>query len=69
MALNMYEFIIKYDDLDSHVNILDKIYSCQEFQLDQLPYEHVLAVCRCQQTLLAYDMCSYYYSNEAWVAI
>lgn len=61
----MYEFIIKDDDLDSHVNILDKIYSCWEFQLDQLSYEHVLAVCRCQQILLAYDMCSYYYSSEA----
>lgn len=60
----MYEFIIKDDEF-----ILDKIYSCREFQLDRLPYEHVLVVCRCQQTLPAYDTYSNYYSNESWVAV
>lgn len=48
VTLNMYEFIIKDGDLDSHVSILDKIYSCSKFQLDQLSCEHVLVLCMCQ---------------------
>ena len=64
----MYEFIVKNGDLDGHVNILEKTYSCQEFQLDQLPCEHALVVCRYRETLSVYDMCSHYYSNESWVA-
>ncbi|XP_052292000.1 uncharacterized protein LOC127900805 [Citrus sinensis] len=64
----MYEFIVKDGDLNDHVNILDKTCSCREFQLDQLPCEHALAVCRYQETLSVYDMCSRYYSSEAWVA-
>ncbi|KAH9658494.1 SWIM-type domain-containing protein [Citrus sinensis] len=68
VTLNMYEFIVKYGDLNGHVNILDKTCSCREFQLDQLPCEHALAVCRYRETLSVYDMCSRYYSSEAWVA-
>ncbi|KAH9783654.1 SWIM-type domain-containing protein [Citrus sinensis] len=68
VTLNMYEFIVKDGDLNGHVNILDKTCSCREFQLDQLPCEHALAVCRYRETLSVYDMCSRYYSSEAWVA-
>ncbi|KAH9770671.1 SWIM-type domain-containing protein [Citrus sinensis] len=67
VPLNMNEFIVKDGDLNGHVNILDKTCNCREFQLDQLPCEHALAVCRYRETLSVYDMCSRYYSSEAWV--
>ena len=64
----MYEFIVRDCDLYGHVKILEKTYSCREFQLDQLPCEHALVVCRYRETWFVYDMCSRYYSNESWVA-
>ena len=39
--------------------------TCQKFQLDQLPCEHVLAVVRKTQ-YEAYDMCSLCYTREFW---
>ena len=63
VILNMYEFIVRDGDLDGRVNILKKACSCWKFQLDQLPCEYVLAVCRYRETLSVYDMCSHYYSS------
>ena len=40
----MYEFIVKDDDLDGHVNIIEKTCSCREFQLYQLPSEYVITL-------------------------
>ncbi|XP_024042032.1 uncharacterized protein LOC112099154 [Citrus clementina] len=55
-----------YGDLDGHVNMLEKTCTCREFQLEQLPCVHVVAVCR-HRDFSIYDYCSYYYSSDAWV--
>ncbi|KAH9679403.1 SWIM-type domain-containing protein [Citrus sinensis] len=64
--LNLYEFIVKDGDLDGHVNMLAKTCTCREFQLEQLPCVHAVAVCR-HRDFSIYDYCFYYYSSDAWV--
>ncbi|XP_024042932.1 uncharacterized protein LOC112099718 [Citrus clementina] len=64
--LNLYEFIVKDGDLDGHVNMLEKTCTCREFQLEQLPCVHAVAVCR-HRDFSIYDYCSHYYSSDAWV--
>ena len=68
LTLNMYELIVKDGDLNGHVKILEKTCSCWEFQLDQLPCEHTFTVCRFHEIFFIYNMCSYYYFNETWIA-
>ncbi|KAH9751900.1 SWIM-type domain-containing protein [Citrus sinensis] len=67
IQINFHEFIVKDGDLDGHVDVLQKICSCNEFQIDQLPCEHVVAVCKHMRNYSVYDLCSHYYSVNAWV--
>lgn len=48
----MLEFIVKYDDHDCDVNILEETCICRGFQLDRLSCEHALSVCRCRKYYL-----------------
>ena len=64
---NFHEFIVKDSDLDGHVDILQKTCSCYEFQIDQLPCEHLVDVCKHMRNYSVYDLCSHYYSVNPWV--
>lgn len=61
------EFIVKDGFVEDKVNLHERTCSCQEFQLEQLPCEHVLAVCRIHN-ISCYTLCSSFYSSEALVA-
>ncbi|KAH9681546.1 SWIM-type domain-containing protein [Citrus sinensis] len=67
IQINFHEFIVKDGDLDGHVDVLQKTCSCNEFQIDQFPCEHVVAVCKHMRTYSVYDLCAHYYSVNAWV--
>ncbi|XP_024039334.1 uncharacterized protein LOC112097969 [Citrus clementina] len=58
--------VVRNGDLDGHVNMLEKTCTCREFQLEQLPCVHAVAVCR-HRDFSIYDYCSHYYSSDAWV--
>ncbi|KAH9778230.1 SWIM-type domain-containing protein [Citrus sinensis] len=67
IQINFHEFIVKDGDLDGHVDVLQKTCSCNEFQIDQFPCEHVVAVCKHMRNYSVYDLCAHYYSVNAWV--
>ncbi|KAJ4717563.1 MuDR family transposase [Melia azedarach] len=64
---DLQEFIVKDGFFDDKVNLNDRMCSCQELQLEQLPCQHALAVCRFG-SISCYTLCSAFYSSEALVA-
>ncbi|KAK3193329.1 hypothetical protein Dsin_024639 [Dipteronia sinensis] len=60
-------FLGKDVDLDGHVDLTTKTYTCREFDVDQLPCAHALACIRLRGFSFL-DYCSSYYSSAFLVA-
>lgn len=69
IRINLYQFIIKNDDLDGHVDVFQKTCNCYEFQINQLSCEYMVTVCKYIRNYFVYDLCYHYYSINAWVIV
>ncbi|KAL5554646.1 hypothetical protein UlMin_042047 [Ulmus minor] len=65
ICADQYMFDVVDGDRNYCVDMALWMCTCQKFQLDQLPCDHVLAVVR-KTPYQAYDLCSLYYTREFW---
>ncbi|KAL5560536.1 hypothetical protein UlMin_036747 [Ulmus minor] len=63
ICVDQYTFDVIDGDRNYCVDMVIWTCTCQKFQLDQLPCDHVLAVVR-KTSYDAYDLCSLYYARE-----
>ncbi|XP_031737041.1 uncharacterized protein LOC105434626 [Cucumis sativus] len=65
--IDCYLFHVKDLDKEEVVNLHTQECTCKEFQAEQLPCAHVIAVAR-DRNINVYSLCANYYTNECLLA-
>ncbi|KAL4023314.1 hypothetical protein IC575_017066 [Cucumis melo] len=65
--IDCYQFHVKDLDKEEVVNLQTKECTCKEFQAEQLPCSHVIAVAQ-DRNINVYSLCANYYTNECLLA-